>query len=81
LRRFVVLVFMMPLSLVVNTLFYLNSTFQFAWSRWTGAGEEMHYKRVNIVRAPRTLLHPCIHPTRPIAQPKRSSAVAWSPPS
>ena len=39
LRRFVVLVFMMPLSLVVNTLFYLNSTIQFAWSRWTGASK------------------------------------------
>jgi delta24-sterol reductase len=49
-RWFVVLVFMMPLSLVVNTLFYLNSTIQFAWSRWTGAGEEMHIKRVKIVQ-------------------------------
>jgi len=49
-RWFVVIVFMMPLSLIVNSLFYLSNSINFAISRWTGQGPEQHLKRIEIVK-------------------------------
>mmetsp|Transcript_3310 Transcript_3310/g.8148 ORF Transcript_3310/g.8148 Transcript_3310/m.8148 type:complete len:538 (+) Transcript_3310:362-1975(+) len=50
-RWFVVIVFMMPLSVLVNTLFYLNNMVMFTWARLTGAGIELHNRRVRKVQA------------------------------
>lgn len=45
------MVFMMPLSVVVNTLFHLNNMIMFTWARLTGAGIDLHIRRVRKVGA------------------------------
>ena len=45
------MVFMMPLSVVVNTLFHFNNMIMFTWARLTGAGLELHTRRVRKVCA------------------------------
>lgn len=47
--RIVVILFMMPLSLLVNTIFALNNSFNFWYSHYFGTGPEEHARRVQKV--------------------------------
>jgi hypothetical protein len=54
------MVFMMPLSVVVNTLFKINNMIMFTWARISGAGQNLHERRVKKVHP-----SPPTHPTLP----------------
>jgi delta24-sterol reductase len=49
-RWITVITFLMPVSVILNSLFYLRNTFNFHMARWTEQGDVPHLARIEIVK-------------------------------
>ena len=79
-HRIVVILFMMPLSLLVNFVFAMNNQYNFWYAHYFGTGFDEHKRRVKKVSVSASTPHPAPLPlrARELPHPHRCWAWAWA---